>query len=239
MRSRPTAALFAFGAVFYSSWLLAGALPTGLSPVHGYASELFARGEPFRWLFGGADVITAGLVGVAAWWCLTAVGGRGVGARWARAGWGCLIVFALCTVVDVLFPLDCPPSRAPCARAEEAGRLTWSHDTHLVASVLANTAVLVAMTALALAARHPDAGPVPPTRPGAALSALAILATLVTAVLGARDAHVVSGFLPTGGQGVAQRVQVGLVSVWLLVTAASLHRADRAAIDDGRTRNRH
>lgn len=238
MRSGPTAPCFVIGAVFYSSWLLEGLFPTGLSPVHGYASELFARGEPYRWLFGGADVLTAVVVGVAAWWCLAAVRGRGVGARWASAGWGCLIAFAACTVVDVLFPLDCPPSRTSCAYAEEHGGLTYSHDTHMVASVLANTAVLVAMSALAFAARHPDAGPTPTARAGACLSALAILATLVTAMLGARDAHVVS-FLPSGGQGVAQRVQVGLVSAWLLVTAASLHRAARRPTDDGGTRNRY
>lgn len=227
------ALLLALAAVAYSSWVLEIALPTRLSSVEGFASELFAADQPYRWVFGGLD-IAAGLCAVAAGvLVLRCVAGAVPGVRWAYLGWGALVVFGVATVLDVVFPLDCAPSLELCQALQEAGRVSWRHQVHVVTSVLANVAALAAILALWLAARVGRVRPVPFRRLGAVLFWGAAVVALVTAALSLHDIDIDVPGLPSGGQGVPQRVQVGILAVWLGVAAASLRRDARAGRDDG------
>ncbi|MGW0657726.1 DUF998 domain-containing protein [Streptodolium elevatio] len=227
--------LLAVAAVAYSSWVLEAALPTKLSTIDGFASELFAADQPYRWFFGGLDIVAGVCAAVAAGLVLRLVRGERPGLRWAYVGWAAVVVFGVATVLDVVFPLDCAPSLAPCEARELAGRLSWRHDMHLVTSVLANAAGLVAIAALWWSARDGTARPVPSHRWGAALFWGALVMTLATMLLSLHDMRFdVPSFL-ADGQGVPQRVQVGLSAVWLGVAAASLRRTGADGGDDDRT----
>lgn len=234
--SPPVAALLlAVAAVAYSSWVLEAALPTKLSTVDGFASELFAADQPYRWFFGGLDVVAGACAAVAGLLVLRLVRGRPPGLRWAYAGWAALVVFGVATILDVVFPLDCAPSLAPCEALEQAGQLSWRHDVHLVTSAIANVAGLAAIAALWWSARGGSARPVPGRRRGAVLFWGALVMTLATMVLSLHDMRIdVPSFL-ADGQGVPQRIQVGLLAVWLGVAAASLRRAEPGGGDDDGT----
>lgn len=233
--SAAAACLLAVAAVAYSSWILEAALPTRLSTIDGFASELFAADQPYRWVFGGLDIVAGVCAAVAAVLVLRFVRGRRPGLRWAYVGWAALVVFGVATVLDVVFPLDCAPSLAPCEARELAGLLSWRHDVHVVTSVVANVAGLVAIAALWWSARGGSARPVPSRRWGAVLFWGALVMTLATAVLSLHDMRIdVPSFL-ADGQGVPQRVQVGLSAVWLGVAAASLRRTGTDGGDDDRT----
>ncbi|MDI2130999.1 DUF998 domain-containing protein [Yinghuangia seranimata] len=232
-RLRPAVLLLAVGAVAYSSWILEIALPTRLSTVNGFASELFAADQPYRWVFGGLDIVAGVCAALAAVLVLSATFGPRPAVRWAYLGWAALAVFGVATVLDVVFPLDCAPSLAGCKAREQAGRLSFTHDVHLVTSVVANIAALVAICALWRAARAGTVRPSVSRTAGAVLFWIALAATLTTTLLSLHDMRVdVPAFL-TRGQGVPQRVQVGLIALWMAVAAASLRRGSRTGRDDG------
>lgn len=233
-KSPAAALLLAVAAVAYSSWVLEAALPTRLSTVHGFASELFAADQPYRWFFGGLDIVAGGCAALAGLLVLRLVRGRPPGLSWAYAGWAALVVFGVATILDVVFPLDCAPSLAPCDALEQAGRLSWRHDMHLVTSVIANAAGLAAIAALWWSARGGTAHPVPSRRWGGGLFWGALVMTVATMLLSLHDMHYdVPSFL-ADGQGVPQRIQVGLLAVWLGLAAASLRRTGADGGDDGR-----
>ncbi|WP_436773488.1 DUF998 domain-containing protein [Yinghuangia sp. YIM S09857] len=236
--SPAAALLLAVAAVAYSSWVLEAALPTGLSTVDGFASELFAADQPYRWFFGGLDIVAGACAALAGLLVLRLVRGRPPGLRWAYAGWAALVVFGVATILDVVFPLDCAPSLAPCDALEQAGRLSWRHDVHLVTSVIANAAGLAAIAALWWSARGGAARPVPSRRWGGGLFWGALVMTSATMLLSLHDMHYdVPSFL-ADGQGVPQRIQVGLLAVWLGLAAASLRRTGADGGDDGRGHGR-
>ncbi|MCF2529848.1 DUF998 domain-containing protein [Yinghuangia soli] len=264
------AILLAVAAVAYSSWVLEILLPTRLSSVDGYASELFAADQPYRWVFGSLDILAGVCAVAAALLVLPQVAGPRTGRRpahlgwarlgWVHLGWAALAVFGIATLLDVVFPLDCAPSLPACAALEEGGLASWRHNVHLVTSVIANAAAIAAIGALWLAARHRDAQPshpshpshpthpaeparaaqpvqpVPPRRAGMLLFWTVLVLALATAALSLHGMRIaVPDVLAHGGQGVPQRLGVAMIAVWLAVAAASLHRAARAAGDDGRT----
>ncbi|MFD5829617.1 DUF998 domain-containing protein [Lentzea sp. NPDC060358] len=112
-------------AVLYSCWLLELVLPTGLSPVDGYVSELLAGDQPFRWLFRVTDALTACCL------VLAAVRLRG------RLVVAAVLVFGLATLADTALALDCAPSvDALCRSREDDGAVSLSHQVHQVTSVL-------------------------------------------------------------------------------------------------------
>jgi hypothetical protein len=185
-----------------------------MSRLHAFVSELAATGEPYRQLFATTDSV-AGLLLIAAGSLLLtrpALFTASTAPRallrvpLPRAAWIALIVSGLFTLLDVaVFPMDCAPSaNAACKAAEEAGTVSIIHQIHTVTSSVVGGALLIAMAASTV---------IPPRARWTlvTLTGAALLATLV--------------LLPTGQWfGAAQRVQVALVAVWLVVLAATLVR---------------
>ncbi|QQM43769.1 DUF998 domain-containing protein [Streptomyces liliifuscus] len=218
IKLRPTTAvLLALGALTYTAWALEVVLATDLAPAHTYVSELAARNQPHGTLFRTTDLLAGTLAGAAGLLELLRLPSPG---RWTRAGWAALVLFGAATAVDSRLPLSCAPTADPvCAAQERAGLLPAAHSAHSVSSTVALCGILVAMLALTLTARRytPRA---PLARSGPALVTLELAATAWTlAAIAALEAgH--DGW----GLGVAQRLQVGVIAVWLTFLAVSLPR---------------
>ncbi|MCX5597284.1 DUF998 domain-containing protein [Streptomyces phaeochromogenes] len=211
------AALLGLGALTYAAWALEAVLTTDLAPAHTYVSELAARNQPYGTLFRTADLLAGTLVWAAG--LLASLRPPSPG-RWTRAGWVALVLFGTATAVDSRLPLSCAPTADPaCAAQERAGLLPLAHSAHSVSSTVALCGILVAMVALTLTARR-YAPRAPLARSGPALVALELAATVWTlAAIAALEAgH------DSWGLGIAQRLQVGVIAVWLGVLAVSLVR---------------
>ncbi|MGA5447842.1 DUF998 domain-containing protein [Streptomyces umbrinus] len=218
IKPRPTtAALLALGALTYTAWALEVVLTTDLAPAHTYVSELAARNQPYGTLFRTTDLLAGVLVWAAG---LPASLRPPSPGRWTRAGWAALVVFGTATAVDSRLPLSCAPTADPaCDAQERAGLLPVAHSAHSVSSTVALCGMLVAMVALTLTARR-YAPRAPLARSGPALVTLELAATAWTlaAVAALEAGH--DGW----GLGVAQRLQVGVIAVWLGLLAVSLLR---------------
>ncbi|WP_345283196.1 DUF998 domain-containing protein [Streptomyces gulbargensis] len=193
----------AVAGVLYNSWVLEVFLPTGLDPRHAYVSELYAMGQPFRRVFGTAEVICAVLLGWAAWRSrsLAATSRAEVG------GWWALVGFAVWSLADVAVPMECAPSVAEGCRAV--------HPLHTVTSALVHFCLFASMALLVTAARKGRQGLGPVGRWGPWLSGGALVSALGTvgALLGLAGWH-----------GVAQRVHLLLVGLWFLLLAGAVGR---------------
>ncbi|MBV1941014.1 DUF998 domain-containing protein [Streptomyces sp. BV286] len=212
------AVLLALGALTYTAWALEAVLPTGLSPVHAYVSELAAADQPYGTLFRTTDLVAGVLVAAGG---LLALRERPRGRPGALVGRAALVLFGTATAVDSRLPLSCTPTADPvCAAQERTGLVPWAHSAHTVSSTVALCAVLVAMVALTPTARRRAPGP-PPARSGVGLVVLELGATAWTlaAIAALETGH------GDWGVGLAQRLQVGVVAIWLGVLALSLLRA--------------
>ncbi|MFD6290691.1 DUF998 domain-containing protein [Streptomyces sp. NPDC060205] len=201
-RPAATATLLALAALTYSAWTLEVFLGTALPPAHTYVSELAATDQPYTTLFRTADLLAGTLVCAAAATTTATLSPR------RRAA---LLLFGAATAVDSRLPLSCTPTTDPdCAARESASLVPWTHSAHTVSSTLALCGILVAMATLTRTAR---AGP--------ALLALELAATVWTlaAVAALETGH--AGW----GVGIAQRVQVGVIAIWLGALAVSLVHA--------------
>lgn len=240
-------------AVLYSGWLLELVLPTGLSIVDSYVSELLADDQPYRWLFRLTDALAACCLLVAA----RRLPGRLDGPLPGRVGDG-----LPGSPNDQLGghapsqPSDRPPSQP---RNRLAGRLArWLHDRSpgrlagrlLTVAIVAFAAATLADTVLsldcaasvdALCRYREDTGAV---SPGHLLhqvtSILTFCGALVAAVALDRrtrrwDARVVVALLVTTGvlsavlanqpgAGLVQRAQLLAVAACLLLMARSCRR---------------
>ncbi|MCF3119500.1 DUF998 domain-containing protein [Streptomyces arenae] len=217
---RVLAALLLLGALGYSTWAAEAFLPTGLSPLSAYVSELAAEDQPYGSFFRTADFLAGLFVLVAAVGALVRLPYRG---RWAAAGWAGLALFGAATAADSRLPLSCTPTAdAGCLARERAGAVPWTHSAHAVSSSLAVTGALVAMVLLTVAARRSLAGTWPAlARTGPALVVLELAATgwTLASVAAFEAGH------GTWGLGVGQRLQVLFVAVWIAVLARSLATA--------------
>ncbi|MEV8631887.1 alpha/beta fold hydrolase [Streptosporangium sp. NPDC051023] len=226
MRSRRRATLaaaraFLLAGLCYSAWVPLQFLNPGVDRSWAYLSELAAADQPWSWLVRGADV----LVGAA---CLAGVA-LAPDERPGRAGavgWLGLALFGVMTVLDAgAFPLDCATLSAPsCAAAEAVGRVSASHVIHAAASSLALAGAAVSLVALPVSALRRRRWPLL-VYGGAALAALMAAATVWTLSLVAAVETARGG--PGGHDGpvgTAQRFQVGVVALWLLLVGAALWR---------------
>ncbi|GAC1386522.1 MAG: hypothetical protein NVS1B7_4450 [Candidatus Saccharimonadales bacterium] len=99
-------------AVLYCSWPL-GYIFNPVVSRTGLASELATFGQPFYWLFIGADIVSGAIVLLLAfkmWHAITEI--RTV--RWVR---GVIInfgLFGLFTILDALLPYQCIASQSTC-----------------------------------------------------------------------------------------------------------------------------
>ncbi|WP_406398208.1 DUF998 domain-containing protein [Streptomyces uncialis] len=228
---RTTALLTAAGTLAYSAWLLEAVLPTGLPRATAYVSELAAEGEPFSALFRATDLLAGLLLLTAALLGLLRPSARlpwAEGRPWTLVGWSALALFAAATVADSRLPLSCTPTMdAGCAEREHSGLVPLTHSAHLVTSAMATAAALLTAVALTVAARRYGIGG-PVARAGTVLVAAQLAATGWT--LGAVWAF--GEGLGSWGLGVAQRLQLVLLALWLVVFARTLARRP----DEGRPR---
>lgn len=130
-------------AVLYSSWLLELVLPTGLSLVDSYVSELLAADQPYRWVFRVTDALAA---------CCLLPAALRLRGPWVVAA---VLAFALTTLADTALALDCAPSIDPLCRSREvSGSVSLSHRLHQVTSVLTFVSALIAAAVLERSTRQ-------------------------------------------------------------------------------------
>ncbi|MBM7169356.1 DUF998 domain-containing protein [Streptomyces sp. G44] len=222
-RPRPAlSGLLLLGALLYTTWTAEAFLPTGLSPLTTYVSELAAEDQPYGTFFRTADLLAGLLVLTAAVGALVRPPRRG----WTTAGWAGLALYGAATAVDSRLPLSCAPTAdAACAAREAAGTVPWTHSAHAVSSALAMGGALLGMALLTVAARR-GAGEWPAlARTGPALVGLELAATAwtlasVAAIEAGRGAWAL---------GAGQRLQVLFIAVWTVVLAWSLAAAAHPA----------
>ncbi|MBF6213805.1 DUF998 domain-containing protein [Nocardia puris] len=202
------AAAIALAGLCYSSWVLEFVLPIDADPVNSFLSELDAEGKPYREVFATGDKIAGFLLIPAAVSGLLLFPRR----RLSTVGWVALGCFGAATIADALLPLrDCTPGESGCG--DPSDLFPQLHQPHALTSTLAVTSLAIAVFAFSLAAFR--------------YHRWRILREfgLVALVLGAAATiwMLVADNLPGDyALGIAQRIQVGSMSVWLLTLAVAV-----------------
>ncbi|WP_243654794.1 DUF998 domain-containing protein [Nocardia alba] len=198
----------AIAGLCYSSWLLEFALPIDTDPVNDFLSELDAEGKPYRAVFGTADKIVGLLLIPAALGGLLVFRRR----RLTTIGWTALLCFGASTIADALLPLhDCAPGESACGG--DSGLFPQLHQPHALTSTLAVTSIAVAAFAFSLASYRYHRWRIL-REFGVAVLVLGSAATIWMMV-----ADNLSGSYSLG---IAQRIQVGAMSLWLLALATAV-----------------
>ncbi|MFD9074720.1 DUF998 domain-containing protein [Streptomyces lasiicapitis] len=222
------AVLLTLGALAYSTWALEAFLPTGLSPLSTYVSELAAEDQPYGTFFRALDfaagvLVCAGAAGALVWlrrW--PTAGARALSAL----GWAGIALFGAATAADSRLPLSCAPTAdAACAARERAGLVPTAHAAHTFSSSAAVAGALVGMVLLTVVVRKWWASPA--GQAGGVLLGLVGVELVATVWTLAAVAAFGAGH-GTWGLGVAQRLQLLAIAVWLVVMAW-LVRTRRAA----------
>ncbi|GHH62899.1 hypothetical protein GCM10017673_02860 [Streptosporangium violaceochromogenes] len=255
MRSRrwraAAAGAFVLAGLCYGAWVPLQFLNPGAGHPWAYVSELAAVDQPWSWLARAADVLAglACLAGVA----LTPCAGFGRAAVAGRFG---LALFGGMTIADAaLFPLDCASLSDPsCAAAEAAGRVSAAHRIHPLVSSLALAGAAAGLATLPVGAawrrgRRPERGAVSgagkgsargaghgaaygPAAPAARTGAPARtpMTVITVTLMGAATLWTLALVVTGGPVGVAQRLQVGVVTLWLMLLGAALWRERPAPV---------
>ncbi|MGV8874182.1 MAG: DUF998 domain-containing protein [Rhodococcus sp. (in: high G+C Gram-positive bacteria)] len=190
--------------LLYSAWVAEFFLDTGLDPARSFLSELDARDQPYRELFSTADVVTGSLMIVAAVLGFLATPRRRLLVTGAVASG----IFGVSTIADAKLPLECVAADDPSCPIEPSGLFPQLHHLHALTSTIAVFAIFTVMIAFTLAAFRYEAYPVLRSLGVAVLA----VTTLATAWL------LVADNLPGEyGLGIAQRIQVGGMSAYLVV----------------------
>ncbi|MFC9476844.1 DUF998 domain-containing protein [Nocardia sp. NPDC056952] len=198
----------AIAGLCYSSWLLEFVLPIDTDPVNDFLSELDAEGKPYREVFGTADKVVGLLLIPAALGGLLVFRRR----RLTTIGWTALLCFGASTIADALLPLhDCAPGDSACGG--DSGLFPQLHQPHALTSTLAVTSIAVAAFAFSAAAYRYHRWRIL-REFGVAVLVLGSAATIWMMV-----ADNLSGSYALG---IAQRIQVGTMSLWLLALATAV-----------------
>jgi len=102
-------ALVICAASFYCSWPL-GFLLNPAAMHAGLASELGAYGQPYNWLFIGADIVSGLLLLIGSVMLIHAFRLKGL----ARLAFILLVVYGICGALDAALPMRCLPSLQVC-----------------------------------------------------------------------------------------------------------------------------
>lgn len=209
MASWLIAAAIAIAALCYSSWVLEFVLPIKSDPANTMLSELDSEGKPYRAVFGTADKITGFMLMPAAVAGLLLFPRR----RFTTVGWVALCCFGAATIGDALLPLrDCAPGDSSCGGGGSE-LFPQLHQPHALTSTLAVTSIAVAAFAFSLAAFRYHRWRIL-REFGLAALAIGSLATIWM---------LIADNLPGDyALGIAQRIQVGGMSLWLLALAAAV-----------------
>ncbi|MFD3510508.1 DUF998 domain-containing protein [Nocardia sp. NPDC058666] len=198
----------ALAGLCYSSWLLEFVLPIDSDPVNQFLSELDAEGKPYREVFATADKVVGFLLIPAALGALFVFPRR----RLTTIGWIALICFGASTIADTLLPLkDCAPGDPTCGG--DSGLFPQLHQPHALTSTLAVTSIAVATFAFSAAAYRYHRWRI------LREFGVAVLILGTTATLWMMIADNLPGSYALG---IAQRIQVGTMSIWLLALAAAV-----------------
>ncbi|WP_054816910.1 DUF998 domain-containing protein [Nocardia arizonensis] len=203
------AAAVAIAGLCYSSWILEFALPIDVDSVNAFLSELDAEGKPYREIFSTGDTIAGALMIPAA------LGGLLLFTRRAltTVGWIALFCFGAATIADVLLPLhDCAPGESGCGTGGSE-LFPQLHQPHALTSSLAVTGIAVAIFAFSLAAYRYHRWRIL-REAGVAILVIGSAATIWM---------LVADNLPgDNALGIAQRIQVGSMSLWMITLAAAV-----------------
>lgn len=199
----------AIAGLCYSSWVLQYALPIHVDSVNAFLSELDAVGKPYREVFSTADKIVGILLIPASLGGLLLFPRRTL----TTVGWLALFCFGAATIADVLLPLhDCEPGTSGCGGGGSE-LFPQLHQPHALTSTLAVTAIAVAIFAFSLAAYRYHRWRIL-REAGAAFLVIGSAATVWM---------LVADNLPgSHALGIAQRVQVASMSLWLITLAAAV-----------------
>ncbi|MFD4428788.1 DUF998 domain-containing protein [Nocardia sp. NPDC058497] len=200
------AVAIAVAGLCYSSWVLEFVLPIDTDPVNSFLSELDAEGKPYREVFATADKLV-GLLLIPA-----SIGGLLVfrRRRLTTVGWVALACFGASTIADAMLPLrDCDPAVSACG----GGLFPQLHQPHALTSTLAVTSIAVAAFAFSAAAYRYHRWWI--------LREFGVVVLVVgsAATIWMLVADNLSGSYALG---IAQRIQVGSMSLWLLALAAAV-----------------
>lgn len=196
--------LLVLAGVLYSAWVAEFFLDTGLDPAHSFLSELDAADQPYRHFFSTADLLTGMLsIGAAA---LGVVSSDHRG--FTLTGWIAVGVFGAATIADSQLPIECVAENDPSCPVEPSGLFPQLHHIHALTSTVAVFAIFTAMVAFTVAAFRYRTLPMMRT-----VGLVVLIATSVaTAWL------MIADNLPgSNGLGVAQRIQVTGMSIYLIV----------------------
>ncbi len=206
------AGAIAIAGICYSAWVLEFVLHINVDPVNSFLSELDADGKPYRQIFATADKIVGITLIPAALGALIIFPRT----RFTTVGWISLLIFGAATIADVLLPLrECPSGNDPgCGGAgSESEWFPQLHQPHAMTSTIAVTSIAVATFAFSLAAFRyhrwrilREAG----------------LAVLVVGSAATVWMLVADNLPGSYALGIAQRIQVGSMSLWLVTLAAAV-----------------
>ncbi|MFT4088490.1 MAG: DUF998 domain-containing protein [Gordonia sp. (in: high G+C Gram-positive bacteria)] len=210
-------ALIAAG-VCYSSWVFEFVFPAGLDPLRTFLSELDSESMPHRHIYQVGDLLTvaASIIAALALLIYPAV----VHGRLQKTAAVAVGVFGVATIADVLTPFSCVPGRDHGCRAEGTGILRQLTSVHAMTSTVAVVALFVTMIAATVAAWR---GAPWPLLKYAGLTVLVII-VLATAWMMAADK--LDGDYRLG---LAQRIEIGGMSVWLVLWGVAVTLAARRA----------
>ncbi|WP_128644905.1 DUF998 domain-containing protein [Rhodococcus sp. BS-15] len=195
--------------LLYSAWVAEFFLDTGLDPTTSFLSELDARDQPYREFFSTADVVTGSLMILAAILGFLATPRR----RLVVTGWVASGIFGIATIADAKLPLECVAANDPSCPIDPSGLFPQLHHLHALTSTVAVFAIFTVMIAFTVAAFRYRLYPLLRTLGLAVL----IVTTLATAWL------LIADNLPGEyGLGIAQRIQVGGMSAYLVVLGCAL-----------------
>lgn len=212
------AAAFAIaaGGVLYAAWFLQWIVPTDLSPVSSYISELSAADQPHHWFFRATDLV-AGILLITG--SITALAST-PRTRWAVAGWVSLLLFGASSISDSQSPMRCAETAsAACARLGDLDQLGLRDNLHTFTSAGEDLFFGLTMLCLLIVAWRIGA----PSRLRHMATVVAVLIVIAwgwTSVSAARfelghTNHVL---------GLAQRTEVTLMGAWLVLVSLAVLR---------------
>ena len=205
--------LLLLAGVCYSSWVLDYFLHSGLDPMRSFLSELASGHMPHRNVYVAGDVLTGTFALLAATGLLMPP--MLVRNRFSITAAVAIAVFGASTIADALIPIECLAGRDPGCPSESRGLLPQLHHIHALTSSLAVFGIFFAMGAASLAAwRRRDW---PWLRFGGGL----VFVIVVLATIWMLGADRLDGDYRLG---LAQRIQVGGMSVWLAFWGVAVMR---------------
>ncbi|QLY31232.1 DUF998 domain-containing protein [Nocardia huaxiensis] len=205
------ALLIAVAGIVYSSWVLEFVLPIDSDPTDTFLSQLAETGAPYRRVFVTGDTLCGALLFVAGIGGLLLFSRR----RYSTIAWTALACFGAATIADANWPLKEADPNAP---AQNSGLFPQLHQVHALTSTLAVFSIFIAMVAFTVAAFKYRRWPI--LRHSGLW--ILIIGSLVTAWM------LIADNLPGNyGLGIAQRIQVGAMSLWLLALAVQIFVAER------------